>query len=288
MEYFSPTELNEAYALLKQYGAAAVPVAGSTFFMGHREELFDEVEAVVNIKRLGLSFIRLEGDRLRIGATTTLAELYAAPLTCTGVFRIFAETVRELRIREVRNAATIGGEVCIAGEVDMPTTLLAYDADIVIGSAAGTRSLPMREFHKGYLNNALREGEMVIEVQVPRPPAGTGGGFGKFERTAADLPIVNAAARLTLDRNGKCTGARVAVGAATAAGIPLRVAAAEKGLTGAQVDAGAIEAAAARSAELDCVDDFRASAELRALWVRCAVEDALTRANVHAREEGAR
>ena len=135
MEYFDPGDLKEAYEILMKYGDAAIPVAGSTFFMGHREELFDEVDAVVNIKRLGLSYIRLEKGRLRIGATTTLAELHRSDVTSKGLFRIFAETVRELKIMEVRNAATIGGEVCIAGEVDMPTTLLAYDADIVIGSS---------------------------------------------------------------------------------------------------------------------------------------------------------
>ena len=54
MEYYSPTELNEAYSLLDKYGDSAIPIAGSTFYMGHREELFDEVEAVVDIKKLGL------------------------------------------------------------------------------------------------------------------------------------------------------------------------------------------------------------------------------------------
>jgi CO/xanthine dehydrogenase FAD-binding subunit len=288
MEYFSPTELPEAYAILARYGGAAVPVAGSTFFMGHRLELFDEVEAVVDIKRLGLGFIRLEPGRLRIGATTTLAELFSHPLTSRGEYRIIADTVHELKIREVRNAATVGGEVCIAGEVDMPTTLLALDADIVIGGATGTRVLPLSEFHRGYLNNALRPGEMVLEVQIPRLPPRSGGGFGKFERTAADLPIVNAAVRVTLERDGTCAAVRIAVGAATAAGIPLRVEAAERRLLGCRVDEGAIRAAAECCGEIECVNDFRASAELRSLWVRCAVENALGRAVANIGEDTAR
>lgn len=284
MEYYSPADLNEAYSLLKRYGDAAVPIAGSTFFMGHREELFDEVEAVIDIKRLGLSYIRLDQKTLKIGATTTLSEIFEHDLTRHGSLRIFSETVAELNIVEVKNVATIGGEVCIAGEVDMPTTLLAYDALIVIGGSSGVRSMSMADFHIGYLNNALQPGEIVIEVQVPVPPANTGGGFHKFERTAADLPIVNVAARMTLGRGDVCEDIRIAVGAATEAGIPRRSKAAESVLQGKKVDDALIKLAAEASSDVECVNDFRASAELRRLWVKCGVQDALKKALAHARK----
>lgn len=284
MEYYSPADLNEAYSLLKKYGDAAVPIAGSTFFMGHREELFDEVEAVIDIKRLGLGYIKLDQRTLKIGATTTLNEIFEHDLTRHGSLRIFSETVAELNIVEVKNVATIGGEVCIAGEVDMPTTLLAYDALIIIGGSSGVRSMSMADFHIGYLNNALQPGEIVIEVQVPVPPANTGGGFHKFERTAADLPIVNVAARMTLGRGDVCEDIRIAVGAATEAGIPRRSKAAESVLQGKKVDDALIKLAAEASSDVECVNDFRASAELRRLWVKCGVEDALKKALAHARK----
>jgi CO/xanthine dehydrogenase FAD-binding subunit len=282
MEYYSPTELNEAYALLSKYGDTAIPIAGSTFFMGHREELFDEVEAVINIKKLGLGYIKVEDDILKIGATTTLAEIYASDVTSQGVFKIFAETVNELNIKEVRNMATIGGEVCIAGEVDMPTTLLAYDANIVIGGSGGVRVISMADFHIGYLNNALDVTEMVIEVQIPNPPANTGGGFHKFERTAADLPIVNVAVRVSLDADGKCEDARVVVGAATLSGVPQRSAAAEAVLLNQKIDDALIIKAAEASSDIECVDDFRTPAVVRSLWIKCSVEDALKKAIVEA------
>lgn len=278
MEYYSPTELGDAYALLSQYGDGAIPVAGNTFFMGHREELFDEVEAVINIKKLGLSYIKLEDDLLKIGATTTLNEMFYHEITSNGVYKIFAETVNELNINEVRNMATIGGEVCIAGEVDMPTTLLAYDANILIGGSNGTRTVSMADFHIGYLNNALETAEMVIEVQVPKPMDNARGGFSKFERTAADLPIVNVAVRLALESNGSCKEARVSIGAATLSGVPMRSLAAEDILVNQKIDEALIEKAATASSDVDCINDFRASAELRSLWVKCGVEDALKKA----------
>ena len=286
MEYHSPTALDDAYSLLDKYGDGAIPVAGSTFYMGHREELFDEVEAVIDIKRLGLSYIRMDDDGLHIGATTTLNEIFAHEITSRGVYGILSDTVSELNINEVRNMATIGGEVCIAGEVDMPTTLLAYDANIVIGSSRGTRTLSMADFHIGYLNNALQEGEMVLEVHVPQPPPVTGGGFAKFERTAADLPLVNVATRVSLDDAGACSEARVVAGAATLSGVPQRSAAAEAVLHGATIDDALVERAAAAASDIVCVNDFRVSAEVRQLWVRCGIEDALTQAAARARQGG--
>ena len=278
MEYFSPSELNEAYSLLNQYGDDAIPVSGNTFYMGHREELFDEVGAVISLKKLGLSYVKEEEGKLKIGATTTLNEICYHDITSSGTYKIFAETVEKLNINEVRNMGTIGGEVCIAGEVDMPTTLLACDADIIIGSKDGVRTVSMADFHIGYLNNDLKTGEMVIEVQIPKPAANTRFGFSKFERTAADLPIVNVCVRVTVDDDGVCTDARISVGAATLAGVPRRSEAAEKVLLNNKIDAALIEKAAAASADIECINDFRSPAEVRALWIKCGIEDALNKA----------
>ena len=278
MEYYSPTELEHAYTLLDKYGDGAVPIAGSTFFMSRREELFEEVDAVIDIKKLGLSYIRLDDDGLHIGATTTFNEIFGHEITRSGVYGILSDTVGELHTNEVRNMATIGGVVCIAGEVDMPTTLLAYDANIVMGGSKGVREMSMADFHIGYLNNALEAGEMVLEVHIPPPPANTGGGFAKFERTAADLPIVNVATRISLDNAGICAAARVVAGAATLSGVPERSGAAEAALLNRAVDDTLIETAAAASADIECIHDFRASAEIRSLWVKCGIEDALKRA----------
>ena len=278
MEYYSPTELNHAYTLLDRYGDGAVPIAGSTFFMSRREELFHEVDAVIDIKKLGLNYIRLDDDGLHIGATTTFNEIIDHELTSSGRYGVLSDTAGELNTNEVRNMATVGGVVCVAGEVDMPTSLLAYDANIIIGSSRGTRAMSLESFQIGYLDNALEEGEMVLEVHVPRPPANTGAGFAKFQRTAADLPIVNVATRVSLDGNGACSEARVVAGAATLSGVPERSAAAEAALLNKVIDDSLIETAAAASADIECIHDFRASAEIRSLWVKCGIEDALRRA----------
>ena len=286
MKYYSPAELEQAYSLLDKYGDGAVPIAGSTFFMSRREELFAEVDALIDIKRLGLSYIRLNDDGLHIGATTTFNEIFSHGLTSSGRYRILSDAVGALHANEVRNMATIGGVVCVAGAVDMPTSLLAYDASIVIGSSRGTRVMPMADFHSGHLNNALQEGEMLLEVHVPLPPVNTGGGFVKFQRSAVDLPIVNVAVRIALDEAGACSAARVVVGAALASGVPERSAAAEAALFGKTLDDTVIENAAEAASDIEYVNDFRASTAVRQLWVRCGVEDALKQAAARARRGG--
>jgi carbon-monoxide dehydrogenase medium subunit len=276
MQYFRPKDLDEAYALLARHGHNAIPLAGNSFFMGHREELFDEVDVVVDIKRLGLGYLRIEADGLHLGATLRLAEILGSEALRASPYRVLAETVGDLNIKEVRNVATVGGELCIAGEVDLPTTLLALDAAVVIGSARGERRLPLEKFHKGYLSTALEPGEIVKEAHVPPLPVRSGAGFRKFERTYADLPLVNVAVRVTTDAAGVCTDARIAVGAAVA--VPVRSKAGEAALIGRKLDGAAIAGAAAATSDVECTSDIRASGELRGLWVRAGTEDALTQA----------
>ncbi len=284
MEYYKPSTLVDAYSLFDKYGEDAIPVAGTSFFMGHREELFDEVGAVISLQNLGLRYIKLEDNMLKLGATTTLADIYAHDLTNQGAFSIFSETVSKLKIKEVRNVATVGGIVCIAGEVDLPTALHAMDASLVIGSAAGQRTMSISDFHLGYLMTALEPDEIVLEVQVPTPPPGTGSSFQKYERMSTDLPIVNGMCRVTLDSAGKCSDVRIVIGAGVP--IPIRAINAEKLLLGKIPDENSIKTTAqAAATEVECLGDHRATAELRTLWAKCAIEDALMVATSRAKGE---
>lgn len=241
--------------------------------MAHREELFDEVEAVISLKRLGLSYVKIENGDLKIGATTTLTEVMGSEVVNKGTYKVIAETIREIRINEIRNMGTVGGEICISAELDLPTTLIALDAKVVIASAAGERVIPLDDLYVGYLNTALDMGEIITEIQVPQPSPKTGAAFYKFARTAVDLPIVNAAARINMGSDDRCEEAKIVVGAATA--VPVRAESAEKLLANKKATKEVLVAAAEATAAIECISDFRASGELRRTWVRCAVEDVL-------------
>jgi len=276
MEYFCPSDFKETFSLLNKYGEGAIPIAGTTFFMAHREELFDEVEAVISLKNLGFNYIKVDDGDLRIGATTTLTEVMTSDLVTDGAFGVIHETIKEIRINEIRNMGTIGGEISISAELDLPSALIALEAKVVIASADGERVIPLEDLYRGYLNTALDIGEIVTEIQVPQPSPKTGAAFYKFERTAVDLPIVNAAARITLGSDGICEAAKIVVGAATA--TPVRAESAEKLLINKKAAEELIVEAAEATAEIECISDIRASGEVRRIWVRCAVEEVLKKA----------
>jgi carbon-monoxide dehydrogenase medium subunit len=281
VKYFRPSTTEEVFSLLSSYGEKGLPIAGGTFFVPHWEELFSEIEAVVDLSKAGLDYIKVDEEGLKIGATTTLTSLLTSNVISDWPFSVISETVREIKPVEVRNQATVGGEVCVSAEVDLPIALIALDTKIAIRSVAGARVLPLEEFYLGYLQNALKVDEIVIEVQVPYPPPRTGAAFYKFRRTAEDLPILNAAARVTLGSDDKCADARIVLGSAI--DVPIRVSNAEKLLKGHRPDDNIIARAAKSTDEVEYMSDLRASSELRRLWAKVAVRTVLTNAVGQAR-----
>jgi carbon-monoxide dehydrogenase medium subunit len=267
--------MKEVFSLLSSYGEKGLPIAGGTFFVPHREELFNEIEAVVDLTELSLKYIKAD-DGLEIGATTTLTSILKSDVINNGPFRVISETVHEIRPVEVRNQATVSGEICVAAEVDLPITLIALEAKIVVVGMTGKRVLPLEEFYLGYLQNALKVDEIVTEVRVPHAPPKTGAAFYKFTRTAEDLPILNAAARVTLDNDEKCTNARIVLGSAT--DIPIRASSAEKLLKGNKCDSDLIAKVAESTSDIEYISDLRASSELRRQWGIVAVRTVLTNA----------
>lgn len=282
MEYFTPSTSDEALFLLSKHGDKAVLIAGGVFFTPHRKELFSEAEGLINIGKLGLNYIRVDEEGLKIGATTKLTSLMTFDVTSKGIFRVLSETVSEIPIKRIRDMGTVGGEVCMSAETDLPISLIALDGKVVIASSTESKILPLEEFYIGYLSTALEPNEMVTEIQIPHFPPKTGAGFYKLERGTVDLPIVNAAARITLGRDDKCSGVKIVLGCV--AFPPVRADNAEKLLMGNKLDEKIMARAAETATDIECITDIRASGELRKRWGRIAVEKALNKAYEQAKE----
>ncbi|MDP2726194.1 MAG: FAD binding domain-containing protein, partial [Dehalococcoidia bacterium] len=161
MQYLRPDTLGKALTWLGELGDRGTALAGGTFFVPHRRELFTDIEAVVDLQDLGLDYIRLDDQGLKIGATTSLTSMLDSGLVNNGPFKVIAETVAQITPLELRNRATIGGDLCISAETDLPTTLIALNAELAVASGAGTRTIPLEQFYLGYLHNALEAGEVV-------------------------------------------------------------------------------------------------------------------------------
>lgn len=276
MEYLTPTTTDEALSLLNKYGEDAVIVAGGVFFTPHKEELFNEAKVLISIGKLGLDYIKVDEEGLKLGATTNLTSIMTSDVTSKGVFRVLSEAISSIPIKRITDMGTVGGEVCMSAETDLPTALIALDGKVVIASSTESRILPLEKFYLGYLSHVLEPNEMVTEIQVPHFPPKTGAAFHKLERGTVDLPIVNAAARITLGPDDKCSGVKIVLGCVTFP--PVIADNAEKLLMGNKLDEKIIARAAEAATDIECITDIRASGELRKRWGRIAVEKALNKA----------
>ena len=258
-EYHRPHDLQEALHLLRRPRPRTVPLAGGSTLIGSGDRA---VEAVVDLQNLGLRYVKTEPDSqaVLLGAMATLADVSRSD----GVRRIYGGIVAEAAHRSagsvLRNQATVGGAVAVADPADeLLVALLACDAQVTIHAPDATR-LPLAEF-LARREELLSAHALITEVAVNPPQEQTGAALQRVARTAADAPIVCAAAVLSLDE-GTCTAARLALGGVAAR--PLRLPEVEAMLVGQALSTELIGAAAERVTELvEPTGDFRGSAAYR-------------------------
>ncbi|HXX15331.1 MAG TPA: xanthine dehydrogenase family protein subunit M [Candidatus Eremiobacteraceae bacterium] len=257
--FLQPTSIREAVRLLKREGRRACLVAGGTEAVVQRDR---SIRTLVDVSRLGLCYIRRKGSGWAIGAATTMATLEESRQIREFADGILAAAVSTCGSMQIRNMATLGGNLANASPAaDTPTPLLALDASVVLASSRGRRTVPLSEFFLGPSQTILN-GALLVEILIPGPPrrGRTGWSFQKLGRTESDISVVNCAAGLQVGRTGKCIWARVALGAV--APTPLRAQGAEAALIGQPVTKELIEAACdAVLREIRPIADLRASAE---------------------------
>jgi carbon-monoxide dehydrogenase medium subunit len=251
--------VEEALSLLGDHGGSAKIVAGGTDLLVERPK---GVECLIDVNSLPLDYIKEEGEGLRIGALTTIERINGSEML-TGPFHVLTEASKVFGHRNVRNLATIGGNLCSSvPSADMATPLMVLDSSAHIASLRGARTVPLEEFFVFVRKNALEEGEMLIEVQVPPQPTRTGTAFEKIGRTSVDIALVNVAVRLTLREDDVCNDVRIALGSVSS--TPMRSARAEGLLRGKGLDEALIDMAAqAAYEEIKPISDVRSSAEYR-------------------------
>lgn len=259
--FYRPRDIREAVRLLDDGGGEGRFVAGGTDLVVQADR---SVRFLVDITRLGLSYIRPNAGGWAIGATTTMAELENSPAIRTFAGGILAKAASTCGSVQNRNMATLGGNLVNASPAaDTATPLLALDAEVVLQDANGQRTPTLASFFSGPHQTALGAA-LLVEVVIPELPAGArvGWSFQKLGRTLSDISLVNAAAGLVVDPECRVQWVRIALGAVAPA--PMRAVNAEKLLVGRKLESGAIgEAAAEAAREVRPISDIRASAEYR-------------------------
>jgi len=214
-EFLIPQNLDEVLSIIAANPDGSRVVAGNTtMFELASRGLAPDVKILIDISRAGLDRLELRGDELHIGSTVTLAELTNSTiLTNDRLYAAIAETAREISPSQVRNVATVGGEICSAiSFFDLPAILLALDAEVNIVSKGKQRMLPLRDFYTDFLAIALEPGEIVTEIVLHKPKGKSSAAFIKLGRTASDFALVNVATSLSFDESGNCQTSRIWLG----------------------------------------------------------------------------
>ena len=210
-EYYRAGAVKEALALLQQHPGAKILAGGHSLLPVLKLRL-STPPALIDIGRIPeLKGIASGKGRIRIGALTTHAELAASPLLQSGC-PILSEAAGQIGDTQVRNCGTIGGNIAHADPAsDLPTVLLALDAQLTVAGAKGERTIAAADFFQGWMATALGEQELLTAIDIPEKQAGQGMAYAKFVHPASRYAVVGAAAIVTL-KNGTCRGASIAVG----------------------------------------------------------------------------
>jgi carbon-monoxide dehydrogenase medium subunit len=229
----------------------------------------------------GLRGVRIDGDTLVIGALTVHADVASSDLVRKRLPGL-AEAASVIGDVQVRNRGTIGGSVAHADPAaDLPVILTALNASFVLQSLSGKRAVVADDFFTDFYTTAMTAHEVLTEIRVPLPAAGSGTAYVKLPHPASGYVVVSAGVLITRQASGSCASARVALGGLGSG--PVRARATETGLQGKSLTPEVIAAAAAKAIETaDPVEDSYASAEYKrhvaTVYTRRAIEVAAARA----------
>ena len=198
-EYERATSVDDALALLERHGPEARLVAGGHSLLPMMKLRLARPEYLIDINDLSdLSYIRVEGSEIAIGAMVRHHELLESPVLAEH-YAIFAEAERVIADPIVRNRGTIGGSLCQADpSEDLSAVMAALGATAVIRSATGTRAVAVRDFHTVPYETVVGPAEILAELRVPIRP-GARSAYEKVERRAGDWAVAAAGCFVVMD-----------------------------------------------------------------------------------------
>jgi len=268
--YYSPKTVAEAVSILSKLDGKAKVLAGGTDLVPEMKQRVTTPESIINIKNIpGLAYIREDAEGLKLGALTTIEDIKESDLIKKKCLSLY-EAATKFGTPQVRNMATIGGNICrSAPSADMAPPLLVFDAEVKLVGAKGERKVLLEDFFTGSGQNVLKQ-ELLTGIIIPKKGGKYGTAFDKKRRSSADLAKLNCAVKITVS-GGRCDDIRIALG--VVADKPIRAKKAEQAIRGKSISDEVIEEAAQK-----VVEDIspRTSARSTA-WYRTEVSKVLVR-----------
>ncbi len=213
-DFSAPVTLTAALKLLSEHNGSARPLAGGTDLIDFIRTGRVAPQIVVDLKRVPeLRVLRVDANGLVLGAAVPCCEIYGNQ----DVVQHYAALTDACLIIggvQIQSRASVGGNLCTSGPAaDSIPALIALGAQVLIAGAPGTRTVPVEQFCVGPSKNILQAGEIVQELRIPPPEAGSGSHYRRFiPRNEMDIAVVGVGAAVTV-KGGKITQARVALGA---------------------------------------------------------------------------
>lgn len=261
-DYSNPTTLDEVLQLLAEDGDNSKVLAGGHSLIPAMRLRLAQPEKIIDIKALRpqLSYIKEEGDVIKLGAMTTYYQIETSDLLKEKA-PILPEAASVIGDVQVRNWGTVGGSLVHADpSSDLPSVMLALDAEVVLKSAKGERVEPVSSFFAGILQTTIEADELLTEIRF-KTPSGKKSSYKKLPNKASHYSVVGAAAVVGV-ADGKITDAAIAFSGL--AEIPMRFEALEQKLVGVATDEAAITEACKGCANgVDALEDLHGSQDYR-------------------------
>jgi carbon-monoxide dehydrogenase medium subunit len=265
--YKAPTSVDEAISVLEAEASAGNRtqiLAGGTDVLVQMRSVDKEPRTLVDVKFIDeVNRLDIGADEIYIGAAIPCAILNENE-ELKSIFPGLIESADLIGSTQIQGRASIGGNLCNSSPAgDTIPAIIVAGGICVIASKGGTKEVAAEDFVTGVGTNVLGQDELLLGLKFQRPPANSGDAYLRFiPRTEMDIAVAGAGVALTLDSDGTCTAARVAIGAV--APTVLLVAAAAEALIGTQVDDAALQAAGAACTEAASpISDKRGTVEYR-------------------------
>ena len=267
LELYSPTDLNDALRFIEHDGRNAAVIASGTDLLPRmrRRQISPSVLVDISSFTEDLRYIRQAEGTVRLGALTTVTDLLESPLF-SGKLSIIREASMLFGAPQVRNVATVGGNICsAASSEDLIPVFMALGASLKLVSAKGERTIPLKDFIVGKRETAMKPSEILAEVSFSPPVGHSWTAYEKLgRRNMLILAIVNEALSVTLEDDLRTIrSARVALNRVSGK-IPALAVKTNDFLQGKRVsDQTIARAQKVLASELSLTSDFRGSGEYR-------------------------
>jgi aerobic carbon-monoxide dehydrogenase medium subunit len=277
-EYFAPQTTEAVCELLESTSGEARLLAGGTDLilqMRHRQNVPRCIIGLRGIAELAYIHELAEGG-LAIGAMTTIDSLLSSPIL-RNRYRVLCQTAADMGSPEIRNLATLGGN--LAGALpcaDFPPVLMTLGANVKLRSRHGERSVPVENLFPAWGQTVAEPNEILTEIQIPSLPPLSGGTYLKFhDRHSMDMTTLGVSAFLSWDESSRIAR-EVKIALASSGPVPMRARRAEAVLRGRDLAEEALEEAASTVCEeADPHDSWRATREFRMELLRTLTKRAI-------------